>query len=103
MYKVLDVREIVTFWGGSVHSGVYGVSGSVDVNSRQYVVVIAEDEDNNRKRFEFCASYKKEFLGEDCYYGHRGEYDILVPGDKFIIEKTSTWPVVKLVKEGNEE
>ena len=97
MYKVLDVREIVTFWGGSVHNGVYGGSGSVDVNSRQYIVVIAEDEDHKRKRFEFCASYKKEFIGEDCYYGYRGEYDILVPGDKFIIEKTSTWPKVNLV------
>lgn len=103
MYNVLDVREIVTVFGGNAHNGVYGGSGSVDVNSRHYVVVIAEDENDKRTRFEFCASYKKEFLGEDCYYGYRGEYDILVPGDKFIIEKTSTWPAVRLIKEGNEE
>lgn len=97
MYKVLDVREIVTVWGGSVHNGVYGDSGSVDVNSRQYIVVIAEDENHKRERFEFCEAYKSEFRGETSYRGYLGEFKILVPGDYFEIEKTYSWPKVNLV------
>lgn len=99
MYKVLDVREIVTTSGGSTSSGVYGGSGSFGVNSRQYTVVIAEDENHKRRRFEFKAGYTSEFLGETNYYGYSGNYDLLVPGDYFVIEKTSTYPVVKLVEE----
>ena len=99
MYKVLDVREIVTIHGGSTSSGVYGGSGSFAVNSKQYTVVIAEDKNKHRKRFEFKAGYKSEFLGETCYYGYSGDYNLLVSGDYFEIEETSTYPVVRIIQE----
>ena len=96
MYKVLDVREIVIISGGSTSNGVYGGSGSFGVNSTEYVVVIAEDDNHQRKRFEFKAGYKSQFLGETCYYGYTGDYNLLVLGDYFEIEETSTYPRVKL-------
>ena len=96
MYKVLDVREIVIISGGSTSKGVYGGSDSFGVESTEYVVVIAEDKNKHRKRFEFKAGYKSQFLGETCYYGYTGDYNLLVPGDYFEIEETSTYPRVKL-------
>lgn len=102
MYKVLDVREIVTVSSGSVSSGVYGGSSSFEVNSKRYVVVIAEDKNHHRKRFEFYAGYKSKFLGETDYYGYAGDYNLLVPGDWFVVEETSTYPVVKLIHEAME-
>ncbi len=96
MYKVLDVREIVTVHGGSVNNGVYGGSSSYGVDSDRSIVVIAEDKNKHRKRFEFGAAYRSEFRGETRYYGYVGDYNILVPGDYFEIEETSTYPWVKL-------
>ena len=99
MYKVLDIREIITIYGGSTSNGVYGGSGSFNVKSKQYIIVIAENvQEHKRKRFEFCEAYKSEFLGETCYYGYTGEFNILIPGDYFEIEETSSWPKVKLLK-----
>jgi hypothetical protein len=100
MYKVLDVREIVTINGGSTSNGIYGGSGSYSVNSTHYTVVIAEDEQGERTRFEFYPPSKREFLGYMNYYGTKGDYDILVPGDKFeLIREVDTWPFVRLIKE----
>lgn len=97
MYKVLDVREIVTIQGGSTSNGVYGGSGSYSVNSTQYTVVIAEDEEHKRKRFEFKAGYTSKFLGKTSYYGYSGDYELLVPGDHFEIEETATYPNVRRI------
>ena len=98
MYKVLDVREIFTVHGGSTTNAIYGGSGSYSVDSTQYVVVIAEDEAHKRKRFEFRDGYTSKFLGETRYYGYSGDYNLLVPGDYFEVEKTSTYPNVKMIK-----
>lgn len=99
MYKVLDVREIVNISGGSISNGVCGGSSSYGVNSCQCVIVIAEDEEHKRKRFEFGAGYESKFLGKTSYYGYSGEYDTLVLGDKFIIVETSTYPKVERIIE----
>lgn len=100
MYKVLAVREIVTVGSGSTSNGVYGGSGSFTVESKIYQVVIAEDENHNRKRFEFYPGYRSEFLGDYIYYGYQGDYKLLIIGDMFEIEEaTNTWPRVKLIKE----
>ena len=96
MYKVLDVREIVSVYGGSTSSGYCGGPGSFSVESKEYTAVIAEDEERKRKRFEFYKGYPEKFLGEMRYYGYTGDYKLLVPGDYFEIEKTSTYPNVKL-------
>lgn len=96
MYKVLDVREIVTISGGSTRNGYYGGPGSFTPDSTKYTVVIAEDEEHKRKRFEFRAGYTSEFLGKTCYYGYSGDYNLLVPGDYFEIEETSTYSNVIL-------
>ncbi len=97
MYKVLDVREIITICGGSVNNGVHGGSSNFNVGSKRYQVVIAEDENHKRRRFEFCEAYKSEFLGETSYYGYIGNFEILIPGDYFEVEKTYSWPKVKLI------
>ena len=99
MYTVLDVREIIKVSSGHVSNEAYGNSGSFNVKSTHYIVVIAEDEYHNRNRFEFYEGYQDKFLGEIQHYGYRGDYDLLVPGDKFIIERTSTYPVVEIITE----
>jgi hypothetical protein len=100
MYKVLDVREIVTINGGSTSNGIYGGSGSYSVNSTHYTVVIAEDEQGERTRFTFYPASKEVFLGQTLHYGTAGDYDLLVPGDLFELKlEVDTWPEVKLIKE----
>ena len=98
MYKVLDVREQVIANHGTVSSGTYsGGTGHVSLEVKRKTIVIAEDDDHNRKRFEFYEGHlEKNFQGDYTYYGYRGDYDLLVPGDYFEIEKTSTYPKVKL-------
>lgn len=98
MYKVLDVREQTIANYGTVSSGSYsGGTGHVNLEVRRKTIVIAEDAEHNRKRFEFYEGYQeRNYYGDTSYYGYRGDYDLLVPGDYFEIEKTSTYPVVKL-------
>lgn len=104
MYKALDVREVSKCTAGRVNNEIYGHGGSLTIKETTYVVVIAEvvipeSESTGRVRFEFCPSYKEKFLNEMRYYGYEGEYQFLIPGDKFEIKTTNTWPVVKLIKE----
>jgi hypothetical protein len=100
MYKALDVREVIEIGSGSVsnHPSYCG-SNSMSIESTRKIVVIAVDEENNRKRFTFYDGHKEMFLGRMSYYGYAGDFDLLVPGDKFEVEETSTWPSVKLIKE----
>ena len=100
MYKVLDVREQVIANYGTVSSGSYsGGTGHVSLEVQRKTIVIAEDADHNRKRFEFYEGYQeKNFRGDYNCYGYRGDYDLLVPGDYFEIEKTSTYPNVRMIK-----
>jgi hypothetical protein len=100
MFKVLDVREFSRISGGSVSQGMYGGSGSVNLKETTITVVIAEDEDKERVRFEFYPKYKNSFLDSTMYYGYTGDFNELIPGDKFIIEDTSTWQrVVRIIEE----
>ena len=101
MYKALDVREIVEVRSGSVSSGQYsGGTGSMSINNKREIVVIAEDEEyHERKRFYFYEGSKEMFLGEMRYYGYAGAFDLLVPGDKFEVKETSTWPTVLIVED----
>ena len=99
MYKVLDVREIVKVSGSSYSREAYGSGGSLNIKNSVTTVVIAEDEKKERCRFTFCPATKEEFLGETMHYGTKGDYDILIPGDMFEIEReVDTWPYVKLIK-----
>lgn len=98
MYKVLDVREIILVSNGSVSNGVYGGNSSFSVQSTRRTIVIAEDNNHHRKRFEFYDGYKEEFLGDMHYCGYKGDYELLVPGDKFEVKETLTWPNVNLIK-----
>jgi hypothetical protein len=100
MYKALDVREVIEISSGSVsnYPSYYG-SNSMSINTSRKIVVIAEDENKKRKRFHFYDSYKDTFLGKPSYYGYEGDFDLLVPGDNFEVEETSTWPNVRLIKE----
>lgn len=98
MYKVLDVREFITTEAVSYNRSSYG--GSINSKNSCLTVVIAEDEQGERTRFEFYPAHKEEFLGYTHYYGTKGDYDVLIPGDKFeLIMEVDTWPFVKLIKE----
>lgn len=99
MYRVLDVREVIEISSGRVSNHTYGGSNSMSINTRRKVVIIAEDENKQRKRFHFYDGYKDTFLGKTSYYGYEGDFDLLVPGDLFEIEKTSTWDTVTLIEQ----
>lgn len=100
MYKALDVREVVEISSGSVsnHPSYCG-SNSMSINTRREIVVVAEDENKKRKRFHFYDGYKDSFLGKTSYYGYEGDFDLLVPGDKFEVKETSTWPAIQIVED----
>ena len=97
MYKVLDVREVIEIGSASVSNHpTYCGSNSMSIKSTQKIVVIAEDENKERKRFHFYDGYENTFLGSTSYYGYKGDFGLLVPGDKFEIEETSTWRTVHI-------
>jgi hypothetical protein len=100
IYKALDVREVIEISSGSVSNHSYGGSNSMSINSTRKIVVIAEDEEyKERKRFHFYEGYKEMFLGEMRYYGYAGDFDLLIPGDKFEVKETSTWPAVRIAED----
>jgi hypothetical protein len=98
IYKVLDVREVIEVHSGSVSNHpTYCGSNSMSISSEREFVVIAEDENKNRKRFVFYDGRKEVFLGKMEYFGYKGTFDLLVPGDKFEVKETSTWLTVIIV------
>lgn len=98
MYKVLDVREYKSIGSGSYRTGYGGGGGKLSVGTTHFTAVICQDlSTNKRERFEFYYGYEDEFLGKTRYYGYRGDYELLVPGDNFEIEETSTFKYVKLL------
>jgi hypothetical protein len=100
MYKALDVREVIEISSGSVsnHPSYCG-SNSMSINTKQKTIVIAENENKKRTRFQFYDGYEDRFLGQLCYYGYKGDFNLLVPGDKFEVRETSTWKTVLIVED----
>lgn len=99
MYKVLDVRECRVI-GKAEYYTPYGSasSGCVRVPQHERVVVIAEDVDLKcRIRFEFLEAYEYEFLDKVRYHGYTGDWKLLIPGDYFKLEETSTHDKVVIV------
>lgn len=95
MYKVLDVREYKSIGSGSYHTDYCGVGGKTSIETMHFTAVICQDlGTNERKRFDFYYGYKDDFLGKTKYYGYRGDYVLLVPGDLFEIKETSTYDTV---------
>ena len=95
MYKVLAVREYISIGSGSYRTGYGGGGGSLSVGTTHYTAVICQDlSTNKRERFDFYYGYQDEFLGNTRYYGYRGDYELLVPGDLFEIKETSTYNTV---------
>lgn len=101
MYKALDVRDVVRFNSGSFTQDSYSGRGNLSINEKPIIVVIAETEQKERVRFEFFPGYEGQFLGSTQYYGYRGDFDVLIPGDTFVIEDTSTWQRVTIITEEN--
>lgn len=95
-YKVLDVREKESTYSYTNRTNTYTATHTV-------FVVIAEDKGGNRTRFCMYDGYKSLFLNNWSYYGYEGDFDLLVKGDWFEIEPTSTWPVVKIFGVSDEE
>lgn len=95
MYKVLDVREYKSIGSGNYRAGYGEGGGRLSVETTHITAVIYQDlSTNERKRFDFYYGYKDTFLGETKYYGYRGDYDLLVPGDLFEIKETSTYDTI---------
>lgn len=95
LYKALDVREHYIV-GKANYITPYGSSstGQVHVPQHLRVVVIAEEsrgEYKKRVRFEFLEAYEYEFLDKVHYNGYTGDWNLIIPGDYFTIEETSTY------------
>lgn len=84
MFKVLDVRESINL-----------------ENSRdsKIVVIAAEIGSAIRKRFVFTPPSSYRALNNCTYLGYVGDWDILIPGDYFVIEKTDDWDNVRIICE----
>lgn len=95
-YKVLDIREKESRYSYTDRTNTYTATHTV-------FVIIAEDTDGKRKRFTMYDGYKSLFLNEWSYYGYEGDFDLLVKGDWFEIEQTSTWPVVTVFEVSEED
>ncbi len=98
-YKVLDIREYedVTVNSSAVS---YGSNQKVRTDKRVIVVAICLNLDTNkRERMEFYPAYIDTFLGNTNYYGYKGDYNLLVPGDIFQITETSNYDCVNIVTE----
>lgn len=99
IYKALDIREIIRVLSGSSTKNAYSASNSVSLDSKEYVVCIAKDlETGNRVRFEFKRPYTDSFMGQTYYYGYTGDYKLLIPGDTFELEETSTYTHLRILK-----
>lgn len=99
MYKALDIREVIRVGGGSATNRSYGASNSINLTNTEYVVCIAKDlETGKRVRFEFKEAYKDVHMDRTYYNGYMGDYALLVPGDTFELEVTSTYMKVSIVE-----
>lgn len=89
MYKVLDVREHKYTVARSCNTVNYSPSGSVSNDTHHEFVVICVDlETNARKRFIFYNGHKTEDkIWGTLYWGYKGDFNLLVGGDFFEIEK----------------
>jgi hypothetical protein len=90
MYKVLDVREHKYAVARSCGTGS-NYSSSVAVTNdthHEFVVICMELATKERKRFVFYDGHKTEdkFWGTH-YYGYKGDFNLLVAGDLFEVEK----------------
>ena len=81
-YKVLDVRESIKIGEVKYYAGWDGKQGQVNIPQFHQIIVIAKDNDTGKRtRFVFC---KNNTIYE-------GEYELLIPGDVFTIEESSTY------------
>lgn len=101
MFKVLDIREHKYSIARSCGSGS-AYSSNVSVQSEthhEFVAICEELETGIRRRFVFSEGHKsKGYAGDYHYYGYQGDYDLLVIGDIFEIEPTSTYDKVIILK-----
>jgi len=98
MYKVLDVREYESIKEYRLSKLGYGTQ-SIYVDKTQCIVAICENtETGKRSRFEFYPGYQDISLGDIKYYGYKGEYNLIVPGDTIEVVDTDTYKEVRRVK-----
>lgn len=92
MFKVLDIREL------KYAISEYSHGLSVQRDKHEYVAICEELETGTRKRFTFCEGWKNRgYAGNYHYEGYQGDYNLLVIGDIFEIEPTSTYDKVVIV------
>ena len=101
MFKVLEVREIKYAVSRSCSTGS-SYSSSVSITNdthHEFIVICKEMETDKRKRFSFTKGYTSKGY-DKCttyYYGYQGDYNLLIVGDIFTIEKTNTFDKVVIV------
>lgn len=84
MFKVLDVRESI-----SLENSIYS----------QVVIIATEIGSAIRRRFVFNPPKFDRALSTVTYWGYTGDWNVLIPGDYFIIEKTDSWKNVRIICE----
>ena len=96
MYKVLEVREYDEISKGSIDNRTCG--GSLNLEKKHIIIAICiNEETGKRSRITFEPGYSYWILGEIHYGGYAGDYDLLVAGDRFEIEKASAYPIVRII------
>lgn len=92
MYKVLEIREydeVIT---------KKTCEDSLHLKVNHIIIAICINEDTNkRERAIFEKGYEHTVCGMTYYGGYAGDYDLLIAGDRFEIEETSTYPVVRII------
>lgn len=101
MFKVLDIREHKYNVAHSCGTGS-AYSSSVSIQNKthhEFVAICEELETGIRRRFVFSEGSKsKGYDGQYHYYGYQGDYYLLIIGDVFEIEPTSTYDKVVILK-----
>lgn len=99
MYKVLDVREYNKPGHATMHKDITGNNAKIHIPQSLRFVVIAEDVPTaERVRFEFFDAYEFEFGNKTHYGGFLGDFELLIPGDYFVIEDTPAQKKVCICK-----
>lgn len=102
IFKALDVREYRVVGNLEWRNGYNGQGGRIDGKATDYFAVICENtHTHKRERIEFCKGHEWTFMGTTHYYGYTGDYMLIIPGDHFVIEKTSTYDKVRILPATN--
>lgn len=114
MYQVLDVREhddLERLNGWYINNNIDNTTRSLYFKKRRYYSIIAENLlTNKRVRFDFYDGYQETSTFKTIkttYYGYKGDFALLMIGDKFDIVYPSNeyegYTIVQLINPDNDK